>query len=513
MRRKFFIIFTVLFAVIGGVYTLWPPVLWALVLVLPLFLIGVSDVLQKRQAIRRNFPVLGNLRYLFEMVRPELQQYFVESDLSGRPISRELRSVVYQRAKGQLQTRPFGTQRDVYAENHEWVQHSMTPQHVENEDRRVEIGGPDCKKPYSASLLNISAMSYGSLSKTAIESLNLGAKKGGFFHNTGEGGISPFHRKGGDLCWQIGTGYFGCRNTDGTFSDEKFQEKAQWDEVKLIEIKVSQGAKPGKGGILPGSKVTEEIAEIRGCLPGQDVISPAGHSAFTGPSEMLEFIKKLRDLSGGKPVGIKICLGRKSEFIDFCKTMVEKKIYPDFITVDGAEGGTGAAPLEFANSVGTPLEEGLVFVNDVLVGFGLRKYIRLIATGRVFTSIHIITKLALGADVVNSGRGMMLALGCIQALQCNANTCPAGVATTDPGLYKGVHVPTKADRVWRYHKDTMHSLMEIIGAMGYTSPQQVTRSDIFRRHANSKVATYEEIWPTMQNEALLSEHGLQNYIH
>lgn len=480
----------------------WPPGLWSLVIFGPALVMGYADYFQTRQGVRRNFPILGNLRYLFELVRPELQQYFVEDNLSGRPIPREFRSIVYQRAKGELQTIPFGTQRDVYEAHHEWVEHSVVPVTVRDEEMRVTVGGPQCLQPYSASILNISAMSYGALSDAAISALNLGAKRGTFFHNTGEGGISPYHLLGGDVVWQIGTGYFGCRRSDGTFDSEAFAARAQLPNVKMIELKLSQGAKPGKGGVLPGRKVSAEIAKIRLVEIGKDVLSPAAHSAFSTPIELMQFIQKLRDLSGGKPVGFKFCVGQRHEFFAICRAMIKTGILPDYIAVDGAEGGTGAAPLEFSNSVGTPLDEGLVFVDDVLRGFGLRDQIRLISSGKVFTAFQILTKLALGADMVNSARGMMLALGCIQALKCNTNHCPVGVATTDPRLVRGLHVPSKADRVYHFHHETIHAFVEILAAMGRHHPKELRRSDVRRRLSDAVVKTYEEIFPTLPTKEI-----------
>lgn len=508
MVRQFYAISFLVLGSIALASWYWPPVLFMYVLAGPLFLIGVLDSVQTRHGVRRNFPVVGNLRYFFEMIRPELQQYFVESNLSGRPIPREYRSIVYQRAKGELQSQPFGTQRDVYIENHEWVSHSMVPKHLDSKDFPIVIGRETCAKPYTSSLMNISAMSYGSLSKNAIMALNQGAKIGGFSHNTGEGGISPYHLEGGDLVWQIGTGYFGCRTEEGEFSPEMFEVKAKKEEVKMIEIKLSQGAKPGKGGILPGAKVTPEIAEIRGVVPGRDVISPSYHSAFFTPKELLRFVTQLRDLSGGKPVGIKLCVGRKSEFIALCKAMIQTGQHPDFITVDGAEGGTGAAPLEFANSVGTPLEEGLAFVVDALRGFGLRRKIVVIASGKVFTSFHLLTKVALGADIVNTGRGMMLALGCIQALKCNSNHCPVGVATTDPKLVRGLVVTQKSQRVANFQKDTLKSFIEILGAMGFDSPRDIRREHVYRRLTDGAIKTYEDLFPSMDEGSLLLEQEL-----
>ncbi|MGE0526442.1 MAG: FMN-binding glutamate synthase family protein [Bdellovibrionales bacterium] len=509
MRREFFLISFVLFAAVGFAGLVWTPAHWAFVVLMPLFLIGVNDSIQTRHSIRRNFPVIGNLRYVFELIRPELQQYFVESNQSGRPIPRELRSVVYQRAKGELQTQPFGTQLDVHEESYEWINHSLAPKPLPRPDVRVRVGGPQCQIPYLASLFNISAMSYGALSKAAVSALNLGAKKGGFTHNTGEGGISPYHLLGGDLVWQIGTGYFGCRHPDGHFSEEAFAERARLPNVRMIEVKLSQGAKPGKGGLLPKEKVSEEVARIRLVPRGQDVISPSAHTAFTTPIEMLRFLSRLRELSGGKPVGFKLCVGNRHEFIAICKAMLETQIFPDFITVDGAEGGTGAAPLEFTNHVGTPLEEGLVFVVDALRGFGLREKIRVIAAGKVFTSFDIFTKLALGADLVNSARGMMLAMGCIQALRCHTNDCPTGVATSNPRLGRGLHVPSKAERVFRYHHETVHYFFELLAALGRSHPHEISRTDVNRRLGNGVVKTYEELHPTMPEILLLDS---QNWV-
>ncbi len=483
----------------------WPPGLWSLVVLAPLLLLGFIDYAQVRQGVRRNFPIIGNLRYFFEFIRPELQQYFVEDNLNGRPVSREYRSVVYQRAKGQMQTLPFGTQRDVYGEGHEWVNHTIIPKHVDEKSLRVTIGGPACQQPYQASLLNVSAMSYGALSRAAIEALNRGALAGGFYHNTGEGGISSYHLSGGDLVWQIGTGYFGCRTSDGRFDESAFREKANLPQVKMIEIKLSQGAKPGKGGVLPGAKVSEEVSKIRMVPLGKDVISPAFHSAFSTPEELLQFVQKLRELSSGKPIGFKLCLGHHHEFMAICKAMKKTNLLPDFITVDGAEGGTGAAPLEFANSVGTPLDEGLAFVVDTLKVMGLRQHIRIISSGKVFTAFHMVTKFALGADVVNSARGMMLALGCIQALKCNSNHCPVGVATTDPRLVRGLHVPSKSIRVANFHRETMHSLADLLGAMGKTHSREVQRRDVFRRMGQGVVKTYEDLFPTQEEGALFSQ--------
>lgn len=501
MRREFLLISLCIFLLVGVASYFWPLVLWSLIIFGPLFLVGLGDILQTRHAVRRNFPVIGNLRYFFELIRPELQQYFVESNQSGRPIPREMRSLVYQRAKGQMETQPFGTQLDVHMEHYEWVNHSIVPKTLNMHDLRVTVGGKDCKQPYSASVMNISAMSYGALSSAAVSALNLGAKKGRFFHNTGEGGLSPYHLLGGDVVWQIGTGYFGCRFQDGKFSEEAFRERAVLPTVKMIEVKLSQGAKPGKGGILPAQKVSAEVAKIRLVPMGQDVISPAAHSAFSTPLGLLQFIAKLRGLSGGKPVGFKLCVGARHEFLAICKAMLESGIRPDFITVDGGEGGTGAAPLEFTNHVGTPLEEGLTFVVDALSGFGLRQEIRVISAGKVLSSFDVLTKLAMGADMVNCARGMMLAMGCIQALRCNTNECPTGVATSNPVLVKGLHIPSKAERVYNFHYQTVHHFVDLLGAVGIEHPSELRRTDVYRRLSDGVVKTYEELHPSVVNGA------------
>jgi len=481
--------------------------------VIPVILIGLNDLFQTRQAIRRNFPVIGNFRYLLESIRPEINQYFIESNLDGRPFSRVRRSVIYQRAKGVIDTVPFGTQNDVYAADYEWVNHSIAPQKVLEEEPRVLIGGPDCKQPYAASLFNISAMSYGSLSKNAVMSLNRGAKKGGFYHNTGEGGLTPYHLEGGgDLVWQLGTAYFGARNHDGTFNPEKFRRKvAAHPQVKMIEIKLSQGAKPGHGGILPASKLTHEIAEIRDVPMGQDVVSPPGHTAFDSPVGLMKFIAQLRELSGGKPIGFKLCLGKHREFLAIGKAMLETGITPDFITVDGGEGGTGAAPLEFSNSIGTPLNDALVYVHNALVGLGLRDRIKIIASGKVTTGVNLFSKLALGADLCNSARGMLFSLGCIQALRCNTNTCPTGVATQDPGLVKGLVVADKCERVARYQGATVKSFLEVMAATGLSHPTEIRPWHVQKRVTSTEVKHYGEIYSFIEKDALLKQDLPKEY--
>lgn len=504
MRMYFYLIASFLVVFIAGVGYYWHPFLWLFVFVAPLVILGVYDILQKKQTIRRNFPVIGNARYLFEMIRPEINQYFIESNSDGKPFSREKRSIIYQRAKSQLDTQPFGTQSDVYAVGYEWINHSLAPVTPDPETRRVLIGGKDCKKPYSASIFNISAMSYGSLSKNAILALNKGAKLGGFLHNTGEGGLTPYHlQNGGDITWQIGTGYFGCRNRDGTFNVSAFKEKASLENIKMIEIKLSQGAKPGHGGILPAKKLTLEIARIRGVEMGQDVLSPPAHSAFSTPIGLLEFVQHLREASGGKPVGFKLCLGKRKEFLAICKAMLKTGILPDFITVDGGEGGTGAAPLEFTNSVGAPLDDALAFIDNCLVGVDLRDKIRLICSGKIVTGFNIMTKMALGADLCNSARGMMFALGCIQALRCNSNKCPTGVATQDPHLVKGLNIPDKAIRVHNFHHETVKSFFEVLGATGLSKPSEIMRWHIVRRVSPSLIQNYSQIFPHVDPRALI----------
>ncbi|MCM2349291.1 MAG: FMN-binding glutamate synthase family protein [Bacteriovoracaceae bacterium] len=476
---------------------------WSLVLLLitlPLFIIGLKDLSQKRHTIRRNFPVLGHFRYLFERIRPEINQYFIESNTDGVPFSREERSLVYQRSKRVTDTLPFGTQRDVYEVGHEYVVHSMAPTHYDPKKLRTLVGGKDCLKPYEASIFNISAMSYGSLSQNAILALNGGAADGGFAHNTGEGGISPYHlENGGDLIWQIGTGYFGCRDHLGNFDPNLFAQKAQSEQVKMIEIKLSQGAKPGHGGILPKEKLTKEIAAIRNVPIGTDVISPPGHSAFSSPKELCLFIKQLRDLSGGKPIGIKLCIGRESEFIGLCKAMIETSICPDFIAVDGSEGGTGAAPLEFSNSVGMPGQDAIVFVINTLRGFNLKNEIRVFSTGKLTSAFGLIRNLCLGVDICYAGRSFLLSLGCIQALRCNTNDCPTGVATQDPELVAGLVVSNKRARVKNFHEQTMKGVAEMLGAMGVKNHQSLNPHYLKRRVSQFDVKSLDELIPWVED--------------
>nr|WP_019557271.1 FMN-binding glutamate synthase family protein [Thiomicrorhabdus arctica] len=484
----------------------WPEASWAYIFIVPLIALGIYDVTQKHHTLLRLYPVVGHLRYVFESIRPEIQQYFVEDNLNGTPVNREFRSLIYERAKGARDTRPFGTQFDVYREGYEWVNHSIAPKKVMKEPCRITFGGKDCSQPYDSAIFNISAMSFGALSKHAIIALNRGAQIGGFSHNTGEGGLSPYHlQENGDLVWQIGTGYFSCRTSEGDFNPELFTKNACHPNVKMIEIKLSQGAKPGHGGILPAAKVTEEIAQIRNVNMGEDVVSPPAHTAFSTPIELLQFVQQLRTLSGGKPVGFKLSVGKTEEFFAICKAMVETGIKPDFITVDGGEGGTGAAPIEFTNSIGTPLREAVNIVYSALVGFGLKEEIRLIASGKAFSAFHIFRLLALGADTINSARGMMFALGCIQSRSCNTNKCPTGIATQDPSRYKALNIDIKGKRVASYQEKVVTNLREITAAVGLSSPKEIQAKDLNRRVSGTEIKTYEDIFPSLEKGCLLHE--------
>jgi glutamate synthase domain-containing protein 2 len=514
MRKSFVLVSTITVLAIVAWSFYWNWALLFFVLVVPLIILGFTDMIQTKQSIRRNFPLFGRLRYVLEDMRPKIQQYFVESDTDGSPINRNDRSVIYQRAKKQIDTTPFGTQLNVYAEGYEWMSHSIVPLdfHTVDHHPKVLVGNKDCKQPYNASILNISAMSFGSLSSHAVEALNAGAKIGGFAHNTGEGGLSPYHLKhGGDIIWQIGTGYFGARDEEGKFSDEAFRKNATRPEVKMIEIKLSQGAKPGHGGILPAKKNTPEVAAIRLVKAGTTVFSPPFHSAFSTPKGMIHFIHKLRELSGGKPVGFKLCIGRKSEFISLCKAMVELDIYPDFINIDGGEGGTGAAPPEFSNFVGMPLLDGLAFADNMLKGFGIRHHIKVGASGKILTGFQILRAIALGADMCNSARAMMMALGCIQALECNKNTCPTGVATQDPALVAGLVVDDKKVRIANFHKNIVESFVELMAASGIDSPSKLNRHQISRRIFMNEVKTLEEIYPSLAVSAMLTHPLPERY--
>ncbi|MFN9746319.1 MAG: FMN-binding glutamate synthase family protein [Betaproteobacteria bacterium] len=474
-----------------------------------LFLTGLGwrDTRQTRHSVLRNYPVIGHLRFLLEFIRPEMRQYFIESDNEAAPFSRQQRSLVYQRAKGDADKRPFGTQLDVHAEGYEWINHSVAPSVIASHDFRITVGegGTGCTQPYSASVFNISAMSFGALSANAILALNGGARRGGFAHDTGEGSISQHHRvHGGDLIWEIGSGYFGCRDEAGRFSEERFAANALDPQVKMIELKLSQGAKPGHGGVLPGPKVTAEIAAARGVPAGVDCVSPARHSAFATPAEMLRFIERLRRLSGGKPVGFKFCIGHPWEWFALCKAMLETGLLPDFIVVDGAEGGTGAAPLEFTDHVGAPLQEGLLLVHNTLVGLNLRHRIRIGAAGKVVSAFDIARCMALGADWCNSARGFMFALGCIQAQACHTGACPTGVTTQDPRRQQALVVPTKLERVWRFHQHTLMALKELVQAAGLQHPGEITASHIVRRVSQGDVRLLANQLPFLKPGALLA---------
>lgn len=457
-------------------------------------IIAIGDELQTKHTIRKNYPIIGRLRYMFESVRPEFRQYFFEGELDGKPFNRRQRSIVYQRAKNQKQTISFGMQDDPNRIGYEWVAHSIYPKIADTSKFRTLVGNSQCSRPYSASVLNISAMSYGALSKTAVTSLNKGAKKGNFAHNTGEGGISEFHLQGGDLIWQIGTGYFGCRNEDGTFSGTLFAERAILPQVKMIEIKLSQGAKPGHGGLLPAAKNTPEIAKIRTIQPHIDVHSPSSHSAFGNASELIIFIDVLRQLSGGKPIGFKVCIGQKEEFIAIVRAMKDSGIYPDFITIDGAEGGTGAAPLEFIDYIGMALSDALVFATSILKEFGLREHVKIFASGKIISAFDIAKNIALGADACYSARGMMFSLGCIQALQCDSGNCPVGIATQNSNLYKGVDITDKSERVANFHMNTMKALADFIGACGFEDTTQITPSVFYKKTDHSQNRSFKEMY-------------------
>lgn len=507
------ILLAALLALAGAV--LFSPWLWlAVALFLPLSALGVRDLIQRRHAILRNYPVIGHIRFLAENFRPEIRQYMFEGDQDELPFSRQARALVYQRAKGVEDKRPFGTIENVYGSGYSWLTHSATPVHNADSDFRVTIGGSACRQPYSASLYNISAMSFGALSGNAILALNRGAKKAGFAQDTGEGGISRYHRQGGgDLVFQIASGYFGCRNPDGSFSRERFAQLSADPQIKMIEIKLSQGAKPGHGGMLPASKISAEIAEARGIPMGIDCISPPAHSTFSTPVGLMEFVGELRALSQGKPVGFKLCIGHRREFLSMIKAMLKTGILPDFIVIDGAEGGTGAAPVEFANRVGMPMLEGLTFVHNALRGAGLRDEIRLGAAGKIISAYDIARALALGADWCNSGRGFMFAIGCIQAQACHTNKCPVGIATQDPVRQRAVDVGDKSDRVARFHRNTMHALGEIAGAAGLADP-----SDFMPYHFMFRQTTGfrdgNEVYPYLPRGFLLADEeipGLEDW--
>lgn len=466
--------------------------------------LGLWDLVQKNHAVLRNYPISAHLRFLLEEIRPEMRQYFFESEKDGKPFSRDTRALIYQRAKMVLDKRPFGTQKDVYDNGYEWMHHSVAPRPHAEEHFRISIGGPECTRPYSASVFNISAMSFGALSPNAIRALNAGARKGDFAHDTGEGGVSPYHREnGGDLIWEIGSGYFGCRTRDGQFDPEAFARVASDDQIKMVELKVSQGAKPGHGGVLPAAKVSEEISQIRGVAMDEDCVSPPYHKAFSTPIEMLRFIAEMRRLSGGKPTGFKLCVGHSWEFLAICKAMLATGITPDFIVVDGKEGGTGAAPLEFMDHLGMPMRDGVNFVHNALIGAGLRDKIKLGTSGKIATAFDMARAMALGADWCNSARGFMFALGCIQSLSCHTDRCPTGVTTQEPNRYRALVVPDKAERVYNYHRATLHALAELIAAAGLDHPQDIRPYHFSQRTSSSDVVSFAQLYPTLQPGELL----------
>ena len=482
---------------------------WAFLLFGALSALGMYDLRQTKRSILRNYPITGHIRFALESFRPEIRQYFFEGDNDAAPFSRAQRSLVYQRAKAVVDKRPFGTQLDVHAEGYEWINHSVSPSALPSHDFRITIGAQR-PQPYSASVLNISAMSFGALSANAIRSLNAGAKRGGFAHDTGEGSVSAHHRvHGGDLIWEIASGYFGCRNADGSFSAEQFAANAADPQVRMIELKLSQGAKPGHGGVLPGSKVTAEIAAARGVPQGVDCISPAAHSAFSTPEEMMHFIEKLRTLSGGKPTGFKLCIGHPWEWFAMVKAMLSTGITPDFIVVDGAEGGTGAAPVEFTDHVGSPLQEGLLLVHNTLRGVGLRDQVKIGAAGKVTSAFDIARLMALGADWCNSARGFMFALGCLQAQTCHTGRCPTGVATQDPQRHQSLVVEDKATRVFNFHQQTLHALQELVQAAGVHHPNQITAHHIVRRSSDQQVRSLAQLILTQLPDRALLESDLQ----
>ncbi len=485
---------------------LWSPARWGLIVLVPLLLVALWDFMQRAHTLRRNYPLVARIRWIMEDLRPFAQAYIVEGDLDGRPFAHDERGLVYARAKGDLDAHPFGTELDVYSDEYQWMSHSMAPNAAAPACWRVDVGSDQCAQPYSAALLNISAMSFGSLGSHAIEALNLGAKRGDFYHDTGEGGYSPYHRThGGDVVWEIGSGYFGCRDGAGRFDPEMFADKAANPQIKMIEIKLSQGAKPGHGGVLPAAKVTAEIAEIRGVSEGRDCISPAAHSAFSSPVELIEWAARLRDLARGKPVGIKLCLGQPHEVFAVMKAMLATGITLDFVVVDGAEGGTGAAPVELSNSVGMPLREGLILMRNALVGTGLKPQIKLAGSGKVHSGAGLAMNHGLGADWSNAARGFMFALGCVQSMKCHTDMCPTGVTTQDPTRQRGLVVADKAPRVERFHAATLGALREIVVAMGLDDPWQIRPFHVHQRLNSARSNPTDRIYHFIEPGALLAD--------
>ena len=501
---------TIIFAV-ASVFAVMLVSSWFWLAAAPLIalsLLGLWDIAQPTHSILRNYPVIGHLRFMAEAIRPEIQQYFIETDIGSRPYSRDERSLIYNRAKGGEGLSPFGTERDVDQPGYAWMEHSLAAHAITDSNFRVSVGNDSCTQPYNCSLLNVSSMSYGAISPNAIRALNRGAKLGGFAHWTGEGGLSDYHlENGGDICWQIGTGYFGCRTGDGGFDPDKFKQAAAHPAVKMIEIKLSQGAKPGHGGVLPAAKVTQEISRVRGVAMGEDCVSPPGHSAFSTPKGLCEFVARLRDLSDGKPVGFKLCIGSPVEFMAVCKAMIETGIVPDFITVDGGEGGTGAAPVEFPDFVGMPLMPALAFVHQILRGAGLRDRTKIAASGRVHLAASVVSCMALGADWCNAARAFMMSVGCLQTRKCHTNKCPVGVATQDPVRQRALNVGDKAQRAFQFHKNTLTALAELIGAMGIDHPGEITPSMVMRRESFGKFTKLSTEIPPIDTGALVAGHA------
>jgi glutamate synthase domain-containing protein 2 len=509
IRFWFYLYAIVSLVIVGLIYLVWPPILWALIIIIPLIVVGLFDIFQTSFNILRNYPVWGHWRYILLSIRPMIQQYFIATNQSGRPFSKEDREIVYERSEGTLDTLPFGTQRDVRSIGYEWMSHSLNPKVAKEETSRILIGTSECTQPYLASRLNVSAMSFGALSKRAVRALNRGAKMGNFYQNTGEGGLSRYHlEEGGDIVWQIGTANFGCRKPNGDFDLAQFKEKAAHEQVKMIEIKLSQGAKPSHGGLLPAAKISKEISKIRGIPMGQDCLSPPTNPAFSTPIELMEFLAELRKATGGKPVGFKLCIGHRSEFLGICKAIVKTGILPDFITVDGSEGGTGAAPIEFSNFLGTPLNDALIFVNNSLKGINVRDKVRVIASGKVITGFDMAVKIALGADICNCARGMLFALGCVQSIRCNKNTCPTGITTQDPRRMYALNVRNKAPRVHSFHDATIKSFLQVIGAAGLDSPDELNPHLIYRRISESQARHYYDIYDHIQPGQLLSGENI-----
>jgi glutamate synthase domain-containing protein 2 len=498
------LVLTVAFLVLGIAAS--PHYWWPLVLLLPIAAVGVWDVSQRTHTIMRLYPLSAHMRWFFEWLRPYMREYLLDSDHEGKPFSHAQRRLIYRRSKNIEGVKAFGSDVDVYEPGFEWINHSIQAVEEKPKDHRVMVGGDDCSQPYSASVLNISAMSFGSLSGRAIEALNMGAKAGGFYHDTGEGAISRHHlAHGGDLVWEIGTGYFGCRTKEGRFDPHAFADKAAIEQVRMIEIKLSQGAKPGKGGILPGSKVSKVIAETRGVPIGKDVISPARHSAFSTPTEMMHWLAELRSMSNGKPVGFKLCIGHRWEFLALTKAMLATGIYPDFIVIDGAEGGTGAAPAELSNHVGTPLREGLIFAVNALVGTNMRSKIRIAAAGKIFDGHTLAASLSLGADWCNSARAFMFALGCVQTKKCDTDRCPTGVATQNALREAGLVVEDKGPRVHHFHHNTVVALSQYVAAAGLASPADLRPHHLRVRVNENEVHSADRVYDFLKPGVLLDD--------